>query len=73
MASSVIREKTPSPRRWRAIRTVVTWNGVGFDFDVLAAEAQMLAECRALALAYVDIMFNVVCRLGYGVAESTPA
>ena len=26
--------------------TVVTWNGVGFDFDVLAEESGMLEECR---------------------------
>ena len=36
--------------------TLVTWKGVGFDFDVLAEESHLLAECRVLALAHVDTM-----------------
>ena len=47
--------------------TVVTWNGVGFDFNVLAEESGMSAECRQLALGHVDMMFHVFCELGYGV------
>ena len=52
---------------------ILTWNGVGFDFDVLAEEAQMLAECRDLALAHVDMMFHVLCKLGYGVGLDAAA
>jgi hypothetical protein len=48
-------------------------NGVGFDFDVLAEEAQMLAECCVFALAHVDMMFHVLCRLGYGVGLDAAA
>jgi hypothetical protein len=33
----------------------------------------MLAECRALALAHVDMMFQIVCRLGYGVSLDAAA
>jgi len=47
--------------------TILTWNGMGFDFDVLAEESGMLAECGKLALDHVDMMFHVICRLGYGV------
>jgi hypothetical protein len=47
--------------------TIVTWNGVGFDFDILAEESEMLAECRRLAVNHVDMMFHVLCQLGYGV------
>jgi len=28
--------------------TVVTWNGVGFDFDILAEESRMVEECKRL-------------------------
>lgn len=44
---------------------IVTWNGLGFDFDVLAEESGMWDECRAIALNHVDMMFHLFCRLGY--------
>jgi hypothetical protein len=36
--------------------TLLTWNGVGFDLDVLAEESGLLETCRTLALAHVDTM-----------------
>ncbi len=53
--------------------TVVTWNGVGFDFDVLAEESGLLETCRTLAIAHVDMMFHVLCHLGYGVSLDAAA
>ena len=53
--------------------TVVTWNGIGFDFDILAEESGMLTECRELAVNHVDMMFHVLCRLGYGVSLNAAA
>ena len=53
--------------------TLLTWNGVGFDFDVLAEESGMSAECKTLALSHVDMMFHVLCRLGYGVSLDAAA
>jgi hypothetical protein len=53
--------------------TILTWNGVGFDFDILAEESQMLAECRALALTHVDMMFHAFCQLGHGVGLDAAA
>lgn len=47
--------------------TIVTWNGLGFDFDILAEESGMPAECKKLAVDHVDMMFHVLCQLGYGV------
>lgn len=44
---------------------VVTWNGLGFDFPVLAREASMLRQCQALALNHVDMMFQFFCQTGY--------
>jgi hypothetical protein len=53
--------------------TLVTWNGVGFDLDVLAEESGMREECKRLALAHVDMMFQVLCRLGHGVSLDAAA
>jgi len=48
--------------------TILTWNGLGFDFDVLAEESGGHASCKACALAHVDMMFHIVCSLGYPVS-----
>jgi hypothetical protein len=48
--------------------TVLTWNGLGFDFDVLAEEAGALDACRELALQHVDMMFHIFCDRGFPVA-----
>lgn len=45
--------------------TVLTWNGLAFDFDVLAEEAGDLPRCIAMANAHVDMMFHAVCCLGH--------
>ncbi len=48
--------------------TLLTWNGLGFDLDVLAEEADSYEQCRALAVDHVDMMFHVFCDRGYPVA-----
>jgi len=53
--------------------TIVTWNGTGFDFDVLAEESRMKSRCRALALNHVDMMFHLMCHLGCGVSLNAAA
>ena len=53
--------------------TILTWNGLSFDFNVLAEESGRLDECRRLASAHLDLMFHVVCRLGYGVSLDAAA
>ena len=45
--------------------TLVTWNGLSFDFNVLAEESKLIARCAALALAHVDMMFQVLCSQGH--------
>jgi hypothetical protein len=47
-------------------RTLLTWNGAGFDFRVLAEESGLFEECRALALGHVDMMFHFFCLKGFG-------
>jgi hypothetical protein len=47
--------------------TVVTWNGLGFDWDVLAEESASLEKCRELAAHHVDMMFHIFCERGHPV------
>lgn len=53
--------------------TILTWNGLGFDFDILAEESGRLDECRELARGHLDMMFHILCRLGYGVSLQAAA
>jgi hypothetical protein len=53
--------------------TIVTWNGLGFDFEILAEESGMPENCRGLALDHVDMMFHALCRLGHGVSLDSAA
>lgn len=45
--------------------SIVTWNGCGFDFAVLAQESGMVEECAELALNHVDLMLLVTFQKGY--------
>lgn len=49
----------------RAGYQIITWNGLGFDFDVLAEESGCWETCRNLALSHVDMMFHIFCLQGY--------
>ncbi len=48
--------------------TLLTWNGLGFDFDVLAEESGIQDECERLALGHVDMLFHAVCVRGHFVS-----
>jgi hypothetical protein len=48
--------------------TILTWNGLGFDFDILAEESGRSVDCAALAMTHVDMMFNLFCLRGHGLA-----
>src|SRR5450759_3950684 len=52
---------------------ILSWNGLGFDFDVLAEESGAAASCRDCALGHVDMMFHVVCAKGYPVGLENAA
>jgi hypothetical protein len=47
--------------------TLLTWNGCGFDFDILAEESNQYPRCRALAWNHIDMMFHFFCKTGYPV------
>lgn len=51
----------------------LSWNGLAFDFDILAEESQLLESCRKLALGHVDMMFQVVCEKGFPVSLQSAA
>ena len=52
---------------------ILTWNGLGFDFDILAEESGAIPRCRALALSHVDMMFHIFCVKGFRVGLSKAA
>ena len=51
---------------------ITTWNGLAFDFDILAEEAEPDVAQRIARLAtsdnHVDLMFHFVCAKGFRVA-----
>ena len=42
-----------------------TWNGLNFDFKLLAIHSEMWDLCGRMALNHIDPMFEVVCRKGH--------
>ncbi len=48
--------------------TLLTWNGHGFDFKVLAEESGMADACWELSVSHIDMMFHVVCEKGFRVS-----
>ena len=53
--------------------TLLTFNGLGFDFPVLAEESGRDPECRTLAQGHVDMMFHVFCQQGFPVGLDAAA
>jgi RNase H-like protein len=47
---------------------LLTWNGLGFDLDILSEESASHDRCKELALNHVDMMFHVFCDRGFPVA-----
>jgi len=44
---------------------IVTWNGLGFDFDILYEESGWNEDCRRLAKVHTDMMFHLFCEKGF--------
>lgn len=53
--------------------TIVTFNGLGFDFVVLADASREFTLCREMALSdyHVDLMFNAYMALGHNIGLNT--
>lgn len=45
--------------------TLLSWNGTGFDYQVLAQEASLPITCALMALDSVDLMLDVTFRKGH--------
>ncbi len=45
--------------------TLVTWNGLGFDLNILGEESGRVEECARLALDHVDMLFQLLCSAGH--------
>jgi len=45
--------------------SLLTWNGTGFDFHVLAQESGLFEECGELALNHIDMMLIVTFERGH--------
>ncbi len=52
---------------------ILTWNGLGFDFDVLSEESGCCEVCRSLATNHTDMMFHIFCLKGYPLALNKAA
>lgn len=53
--------------------TIVTHNGLGFDFDILAEESGRFEDCRQLALEHIDMMFHFFCGKGFVIGLNAAA
>ncbi len=53
--------------------TPLTWNGLAFDFDILAEESNLWEQCKQQALLHVDMMFHIVCEKGFPVGLANAA
>ena len=42
----------------------MSWNGLSFDFPVMAEESGLESECQLLSSRHVDMMFHVYCVKG---------
>lgn len=51
--------------------TLLTWNGLSFDFDILAEEAGEYDLCKSLAMTHADLMFQFFCTKGYPLGLDT--
>lgn len=48
--------------------TLVSWNGLGFDLDIMAEESGLQYECQTLARSHIDMMFHIYRLRGYPVS-----
>lgn len=51
----------------------LSWNGLSFNFNVLAEESGLVDLCKKHALRHIDMMFHVVCERGFPVALKNAA
>lgn len=53
---------------------IVAWNGIGFDFRVIAESREKLhGPCALMAMNSVDPFFQMLCEKGYGIGLNAAA
>ncbi len=54
---------------------IITWNGLGFDFDILGEEANAGRVCAKIALSesHIDMMYHFLCDQGYPIGLDAAA
>lgn len=50
---------------WHAGDIIVTWNGTGFDWPILAQESGLFDDCVSLAMHSIDPAFLMLCTKGF--------
>jgi predicted PolB exonuclease-like 3'-5' exonuclease len=59
---------------WREGAQIVTWNGLGFDFDVMHEECRWWkSSLRFMAWNHIDPGFQMLCEKGFMVGLDTAA
>ena len=60
---------------FRDSQQIVTWNGLRFDFRVLAEEgsSESFEMCKEMALNHIDIGFHMLCERGFMIGLDTAA
>jgi len=53
--------------------SILTWNGLKFDFDILGEEADMPNLCASMAMNHVDMMYQFFCVKGFPCALAKAA
>ena len=53
--------------------TIITHNGLGFDFVIVAEESGRMDECRDLAMTHVDMMYHFFCGKGFPIKLNAAA
>ena len=52
---------------------MVTWNGLHFDWPVIAEESGAFDACQNLALEHVDMMYHLFCAKGFPLSLAVAA
>ena len=51
----------------------VTWNGLHFDWSIIAEESEVPDKCQELALGHIDMMYHLFCVKGFPLSLSAAA
>ena len=73
MTSDAVGELVDYLRDASLTGNIVSWNGISFDWPVLAEESGKLQTCKDLTLNHVDMMYHLFCIKGFPLGLNTAA